>query len=251
VPEISVVIVTKYDRDQIDALSLLNEQSFQDFELLIQNEKGISKARNEGIRRSSADKIVFLDDDSLPREDYLKNANLSLENHSIVAGRIVAPQDGLLGELPRHYDHGSEGHYVQGATGCNMAYRREVFDTIGGFDENISWGHEETDLVERAKNMGYRIWYEPGMTVEHKFADSITDYWRKCWDLGTAKVYFNRKHNVDLERRVREGIPITLSSTSLEEFVVRSVGKGIRGVAKIYEMACNEVPNHEAPREDL
>lgn len=56
------------------------------------------------------------------------------------------------------------------ATGCCMLVRRRVFERIGLFNENYFLYYEDTDFSERAKQAGYRIYYQPKSRLWHKNA---------------------------------------------------------------------------------
>lgn len=58
------------------------------------------------------------------------------------------------------------------ATGCCMMFRSEVIQKIGGFDERYFLYYEDSDLNERMKKKGYRIFYVPKAVLWHKNASS-------------------------------------------------------------------------------
>ena len=62
-------------------------------------------------------------------------------------------------------DHTAEVDWVSGAS---VFFRREVFETVGLFDENFFLYFEETDLCRRAHEAGWRIWYVHEAVVEHE-----------------------------------------------------------------------------------
>ncbi|WP_459987958.1 glycosyltransferase family 2 protein, partial [Natrinema sp. JCM 9743] len=247
--QVSVIIPTLRDESQIEVLDALERQTLQDFEVLIQTEKNASKARNVGVSSASSEKLIFLDDDSEPAKTHLEVADKTLEHHSLVAGRIISNKDGVLGDLSDHYDHGNKGKYVDMATGCNMAIHRKVFDTIGGFDENLAWGHEESDLVKRAKQNGYDVWYEPNMVVDHQYVDSIPDFFRKKWTFGREAIYYHRKHDYRFADRLRKCIPLAPGSGSISEFIIQSLAKGVWGSAQIYELLFGDIPDHQQAKD--
>jgi GT2 family glycosyltransferase len=192
-PEISVVVVTVEPEDEIDSLQALESGSYDDYETIIRRDEGICRARNEGIKAANAEKIVFLDDDSIPVDGYLDLAAELLSTHPIVTGRITPPRDDWVNNLASHYDQGSEPKPTDRITGCNMAMRKEVFDEIGLFDENIQWGHDETEWMNRAQDAGYDAFYHPDLRVVHSFASGIIDYYEKQWDFGKADVYYRTR----------------------------------------------------------
>jgi GT2 family glycosyltransferase len=73
------------------------------------------------------------------------------------AGRPVAPE------------HGGAGRF---GTGANMAYRRRLFDLIGGFDPALDVGTctnggGDLDMFFRVLKEGYTLVYEPAAIVRH------------------------------------------------------------------------------------
>ena len=190
--ELSVVIVTTKDKDEILCLPKFEKSDFNDYEVIIRDDAGIAKARNEGIKEASGDKIVFIDDDAEPMDGYLQAASDILEEEYVVAGKIIHPGDGLISRMLSHYPTDDEGRYVENVIGCNMGYRREVFETVGYFDEGFLWGHEETEFIERVKKK-YPVYYEPEMGVIHSYADGIVDYWRKQYRFGPADIHHAKK----------------------------------------------------------
>lgn len=62
-------------------------------------------------------------------------------------------------------DHTAEVDWVSGAS---VFFRREVFETVGLFDENFFLYFEETDLCRRAREAGWKIWYVHDAVVEHE-----------------------------------------------------------------------------------
>lgn len=107
---------------------------------------------------------------------------------AIASGKLLRPDRRTLDSagivFPRHRrprDRGSEqpdrGAFdrrecVQGASGAAMLLRTAAIDDlrIEGelFDESFFLYHEDTDLCWRARNLGWRILYEPTAVAVHK-----------------------------------------------------------------------------------
>lgn len=62
------------------------------------------------------------------------------------------------------YDQTTEIFWASGA--C-LFIRKEVFETLGGFDIDFFAHQEEIDLCWRAQNLGFKVIYEPKSTVYH------------------------------------------------------------------------------------
>jgi len=201
--EITVVIPTLKSREDIEAIRCLENGEFSDYELIVTDEYPVTRARNEGIRRASADKIVFLDDDSRPVRGYLKRAAETLDREPAFAGRTIHPCDDIFAHhFTAHYDRGETEQYVDHFWGNNMGVRRDVFETVGGWDENMGWGHEEKELADRVRSE-YEILYDPELVVVHSYADSVVDVWRKKYQLETQSPYYWRRCGDTTAEQVR------------------------------------------------
>jgi GT2 family glycosyltransferase len=73
-----------------------------------------------------------------------------------------------------------------------MGIRKHVLDEVGGWDENMGWGHEEKELAERIQER-CGIYYNPEMVVDHVYAESLRDYWNKMYHLEKGTPYFLQK----------------------------------------------------------
>lgn len=153
-------------------------------------------ALNMGIRASETEWLAFTDDDTLPDEAWIRNAEdyIRQRHVRVVGGRIVAgkPEQelpfwlrpGRSGLVPEigvfvQYDPmpasgllGSEGAAPFGA---NVFVKREVFERFGGYDENLwelcraSWplGSEDSEFGHRLRTAGEPIGYCREALVVH------------------------------------------------------------------------------------
>lgn len=200
---ISVVVATLESPEDTDVMQALEAQSFTDYEVLFRDEYPVTKARNAGVSAAASDKIVFLDDDSRPRPGYLRQAAALLETEAAYAGRTVHPRDDVFAEhFTGHYDWGDDPRYVDHFWGCNMGVRREVFGAVGGWDEQMGWGHEEKELAARVRTE-FQIRYDPSLVVDHPYASSVADYWKKQYNLETQSPYLWRKRGHSPVEQVR------------------------------------------------
>ena len=78
-----------------------------------------------------------------------------------------------------------------------LMVRKDAFDRIGGFDENVFLFHEDDDLCLRLATQG-QLAYASGVLAVHYAGKStppsaaLTEM--KAWHLGNSKVYVARKH---------------------------------------------------------
>ena len=136
--------------------------------------QGPSAARNRGWRAAGSPVVAFTDDDCVPQPGWLA---------ALLAG-IAAGNDIVQGRTepdPAHLDeHGpfgrtmrvphEEGYYET----CNIAYRHEWLERLGGFDESFRIA-EDVDLAWRAIEAGARTAFADGALVHHAVFPS--DWW--------------------------------------------------------------------------
>lgn len=202
--ELSVIIPTIEERDEdVICLDYLARQDFESYEVIVRRDEGAARARNEGVKRATADKLVFLDDDSMPRDGFLNVVNRALDDHPAVVGKVLQPDDAPITHLRLPwYDQGDEPKRTQHVPGCNMAIRRRLFEDIGGFNETFYHGHEEYELGKRLTEAS-NVQYIPEMVVEHYFAESLTQYWLKMYRHGKADIDLWDVEDVPRSRRIR------------------------------------------------
>lgn len=163
---------------------------------------GVARARNIGIKRLKSDYIVFMDDDAFIEKDSFSKIIHFLQKNKkvgIIGPKILYPS-GKIQESARtfpsfssiiwrgtflhrifpkisfyknyvlsDFDHLSikEVDWVMGA--CQII-RKEVFKSIGLFDEKYFVVYDDIDFCYRAKKAGWKIIYYPNLRVYHRYA---------------------------------------------------------------------------------
>lgn len=144
-----------------------------------------ARSRNIGLRQATGDIIAFLDDDSFAHTTWLEELLKPYSDPTVgaVGGRALRNQPdedkqgvdqiGKLlpnGELTGNFaaDPG-ENLEIDHAIGCNMSFRREIIESLGGFRELFPGValREETDPCLRVKHLGYKIVFAPRAVVDH------------------------------------------------------------------------------------
>ena len=221
--EVSVIVPTTLPPGAtIAPVERLAHEEFDDYEVIVRRDEGAAHARNVGIERASGEKLVFLDDDSIPCEGFLRTASVALDAYPAVAGRVVQPADAPFRDLELPwYDQGDETKPTDLLPGCNMAIRREVLEAVGGFDEEtFGWGHEESELAERISRE-YTIQYVPELVVEHTYVESFRDFLGKSYLLGRADVRWWRLDGKSDRWLVRQSLNTPLHGDTRHETVRR------------------------------
>lgn len=148
--------------------------------------KNRSFQRNLGLKKAKGEVIAFLDDDCFVRDSWLVRLSARFKKNNIdILGGVVFDQEQEVSRfhgtefIGRVFDNGmtianfmspiNRMVEVDWLPGGNMAFRREVFNRIAGFDVSCigTAGYEETDLCIRAQKAGYKLFFDPQIAVDH------------------------------------------------------------------------------------
>lgn len=158
------------------------------FRYFVETKQGLSHARNRGIDESFGDILVFLDDDSFVKPDYLHNLQMQMDAHpeAMAFGGKITPRF-ETGETPKWLckwtyswvsaiDKGDKVVPFEGSSypiGANMGFRKECLEHCGNFNTELGrtkknlMGGEEKDIFNRVKAQNMTILYFPDIQVEH------------------------------------------------------------------------------------
>ena len=168
----------------------------------LEQNQGLSYARNAGVAKAQGDIIAFVDDDEriVPEfvEVYVELFDSKADAMS-AGGKIVAEYPTGRPEWMSRYteqpianpmDFGSEvklfpKRRIPG--GGNMAMRRSVFEEVGVFNPNLGRtggrliGGEESELFERMAERGMACYYVPRAVMYHIIPESKlqSDYFER------------------------------------------------------------------------
>jgi len=158
-------------------------------------------ARNQGILQSRGEIIVFVDADCIPERDWLEILLRPFHDDSIgiVAGEVLSSHQSNL--IQRFYDFSGllrQRHKVchkAAAIGAgNVAFRKEVFDSVGLFDENFRWGGDN-DFGRRVQEQtSYSIKFEPKALVYHYHRESLKALIKHAYTYGLGKGRYKLKY---------------------------------------------------------
>lgn len=85
----------------------------------------------------------------------------------IESGACLGVVSRLLKQHTVALELGEQAEQVDWLSGASMMMRREVLESVGGFDETYFLYFEETDLCLRTKLAGWEVWYVPDSRVMH------------------------------------------------------------------------------------
>jgi len=146
---------------------------------VFESRQGLSYARNRGIAETSGSIIAFTDDDCLVERQWASTIvrEFSTDRSLAVLGGRVDPEppNGQGGGTRTYSDRKqitSFPEIFRHMIGCNMAFSRNVFEVIGGFDPLLGKGTslgsaEDLDILYRALKGQLPIVYVPEAVVFH------------------------------------------------------------------------------------
>ncbi len=197
---------------------------------------GFSRGNNLGVRKARGSKFLFLNTDTYLVEDSVSVLSNFVDEQSAVA--VVGPrltfEDGSYqlsaGRLPGFAVEmidkmryavdrklhsmiapinqilSSAAREVGWVTGACMMVRRDVFEQVKGFDENIFMYYEDKDLCKRILDTGGKIVYLPHTSVVHLLGGSsatttgatVNKHYRE------SQLHYYRKHHRGLHSSLVE-----------------------------------------------
>jgi len=220
-----VLIVNTQNSDVLESLP-----NFKCRELQFSEAYNLPRLLNFAVKQSQSDFIIVLDsstevisDDwisSMLEYGQLKDVGVigarllsrdrQLQHIGLVLGLGGQPADSPLRGRPveahHYFDVGSDIRNCSAVSSACMMIRRNVFEQVGGFDDNLPRAYYDIDFCLRVRQAGYRVVYMPFSTLYCDIALPKTgshpaeqDYMHKRWgDLLTRDPYYNP--NLSLQR---------------------------------------------------
>jgi glycosyltransferase involved in cell wall biosynthesis len=215
------------------------------FRYVREERPGLNWARNRGAGEARYDIVAYVDDDVRVDPGWIRGIARGFRSPDVdaVTGLVVPaemetrPQHlfeiyGGMGKgmVARRFQRASMSHrgliHVQDVgVGANMAFRRPLFQNLGGFDTALdvgtpSCGGGDLDMFQRVLVSGGTLRYEPSAVVWH--------YHRRDFESLRRQLYCNgRSYGVYLIKNWRDGRigRIPLSSFVLFQWLPWLVGR--------------------------
>ncbi|MFB6341903.1 glycosyltransferase [Saccharicrinis sp. FJH62] len=132
----------------------------------------ISRARNTGAHSAKGEWILFLDADTHPGMELMKNVlDIIRSGRYIGCGATLQITGGTKFNKLRLERVNPIIRYLKLAAGSFLLCRRDLFEQTGGFSEDL-FALEEIDFVFRLKRIGRRVNKKFGVIYNHPVATS-------------------------------------------------------------------------------
>jgi len=183
--EIIVVNNNSTDKTEEKCKKFERENPDLNFVYKVERKQGLSFARNTGIEISNTPLVAFIDDDAIAEEDYVTNLIKNFAEYpkyEAIGGKVIPiyPENkepewmsNYIQRLVSKVDDGEiKGEFKNKyPVGCNMAFRKEVFNEIGGFNTDLTLRSDDKYIFYKFKKAKKKTLYVPELIVHHNIED--------------------------------------------------------------------------------
>jgi glycosyltransferase involved in cell wall biosynthesis len=166
--------------------------------------RGQAHARNVAVRASEGQLVLLSDADDEVSTGWVAAMIECLAAFDLAGGPVRL--DRINDSLPlswRMFNFASDrlpvGDFWPFAMGNNCAFRRDVFDTLNGFDEDFHGG-EDVDFAWRARLAGFELGFAPNAVVDYRMRSDL----RSLYHQSVARA---REEKLLYERFAVHGMP--------------------------------------------
>ena len=210
---------------------------FKDAVYVRENRKGLDIARNTGIKYATHNIVAFTDDDVMVGLDWITQiregfsdpltmalTGLTIPSELSSKAQYLFEHDWGFnkGYLPKLFDYEYLGRYISDekafpawdvGAGANMAFRRDVFKMVGGFDERLDVGASgcsgDSEMWYRILAEGWNCFYMPQMVVYHQHRKTMPELKNQLFHymkghVSALMVQYEKYGHVGNIRRVKE-----------------------------------------------
>ena len=249
-PNYRLIVVDNASSD--DSLSILQRVHPQAVVLRNDANLGFTGACNRGLEyclSRSFDYVLFLNSDVLLEPDFLQHLVSSADGKTLTAPKTyLYHQPGHLDDSVGDFDwtRGTWKHRILGKQPTPEFDRPRVVENanlscllvpiqalrdVGLLDDSFFIYYDDTDFVRRARDRGYRIWFEPAAVIQHRKGATIggQDSAFGLYYLTRNRPYLIRKH---VRSRLRRSVFWVYFLTTRLARIVVLLARGRRDLAK-------------------
>jgi len=185
----------------------------------VETKQGLSCARNKGIQLARGKYISFIDDDAIAQTNYVEQIISAFETYpdfEALGGKVIP-------KFPNNIEPAWMSKYLNGLVakvdmgdsvsqftnkypvGCNMAFRKKVFDEIGMFNEDLTFRNDDKFIFLQIKKAHKKILYIPTLIVQHCIDEERLQYKnliKLCYAIGYSERARLQNHSL-IEKTVK------------------------------------------------
>lgn len=153
---------------------------------------GTSHARNVGTRSARGDFIAYCDQDDAVHPTWLRAMVTAGRDADLIGGPLERdtlndPVVAAWRALPDPDEPVVLGRHLPMSFGCNLGVRREVFDAVGGWDEDYPTAGSDVEFCWRVQTAGYSFGFAPEAMVAYRYRTGLRESWNQVVDYGSEE----------------------------------------------------------------
>jgi len=247
-----IIVLDSSKEDKIR--NFCNEFSEVKWERISHEKFNFSKANNEGVKKSLGDYLIFLNDDTeVITPDWIESLleHAQRKEVGIVGSKLLFRDEhvqhaGTIVGIQRHAGnyggmHKNDGGYFSFAkiirncsavTAACMMMKKEIFEQLGKYDEELANSWQDVDLCIRVINSGKLIVYTPYSVLHHYEGGTRGSRDNSEAELDARKI-FREKH----KDFIKKGDPYYNPNLSLAipYKIVKNYTRALRDLVDLYE----------------
>jgi len=245
--EIQILIVDGMSTDGARDIIINYQKDHLNIHLIDNPEKIVSTGFNRALNESKGDIIIRVDGHCEIALDYIQKCLECLEkiNADCVGGSTEHVASGLVGKsikLAQSSFFGvggvsfrkkvEKGKYVD--TLAFGAYKRKVFDQLGGYDEELVRNQDDEFNFRMIQNDG-KIWLDPSIKSTYTQRNSFMGLFKQYFQYGFYKVrVMQKRRGIASWRHVVPGLFVLGLLTSISIFIIYGINTPILSLCLPY-----------------
>jgi succinoglycan biosynthesis protein ExoA len=204
-----VIVVDGASDDETVAIVRSLQADHANLKLLYNPKRWSSAARNLGVRHARGRVVVVVDGHcQVPTRSYIRNVieefsasgadclgrpqPLDIDEPTPFQQAVSAARSSRIGHNPDSDIYSNMAKFVDPQSTA-VAYRREVFETVGLFDERFD-ACEDVEFNTRVHAAGFRCWFTPALTIIYQPRKSLGGLMTQLARYGAGRARLARKH---------------------------------------------------------
>jgi hypothetical protein len=222
-----VIIINNSPEENLHAL----QSEYENLKIIDNQNLGFAQANNLGAGQSDGNYLLFLNCDTLIKNDFLQDlleyfrgnefgaVGLKMQNldgsfqiscyeDNTIKGEILNKKTekefrnrniSFMQDTGLQYQDVVEVDWVSGAA---FFMKKDVFENIGGFDERYFLFYEDADICKRLSDKGYDIYFYPYSKIVHLKGENVNEEFesKTYYFSKQSQILYYKLHNNLLER---------------------------------------------------